>query len=142
MDENDGIHFVNVYSRGVTDLGKFLSNFSYSPINTEDGNFKSIEGYWYYLGTDNPEREKLRDLFGYRAKEFGRILKSKDWQDSDEFKRKIKTAITIKLNNNPKFKEQLSNLKLPLKHFYVMYGKVIEPKDGKWILEHLESFKK
>ena len=63
-----------------------------------------------------------------------------DWQDGDEFKNKIITAITIKVITSPLYKE-LCECTLPFKHYYTYGTKVIEPKDGKWILEHLESFK-
>ena len=47
LPAEDGITHVNVYSRGLTTLGRWLSNFAHCPIETEDGPFASIEGYWY-----------------------------------------------------------------------------------------------
>ncbi len=136
--ENDGIDHINVYSKGLTDLGRFLTNFARSEIDTEDGKFLSIEGYWYWLSCKN---DKLRHLYGFQAKQQGRNFGGKDWSSDEEFKRKILEAITIKLNSHPHYLEQLQQCKLPLKHYYNYKGKIVEPSDGKWILDHLESFK-
>lgn len=136
--DKDGIDHINIYSKGKTDLGRFLTNFSYSKIETVDGSFCSIEGYWYWLSCKD---EKLRKVYGFMAKKLGRECGGKDWINSNEFKTKILSAIDNKLNNYPKFKKELENCKLPLKHYYVYGNKVIEPKDGRWILDHLESYK-
>ena len=48
--QNDGITHINVYSKGKTTLGRWLTNFAHTPIDTIDGHFESIEGYWYWLG--------------------------------------------------------------------------------------------
>ena len=44
METIDGVHHINVYSKSKTEIGRWLSNFSYSPIQTKDGDFESIEG--------------------------------------------------------------------------------------------------
>lgn len=139
LPENDGIDHINVYSKGKTELGRFLSNFTYCKINTEDGNFNSIEGYWYWLGTNDPKREILRGLYGFQAKKVGRELKSKDWQESEQFKQKILKAIQIKINNNPKYKEILKNNTLPLTHYYVFNDTIIRVPQGQWILDGIKE---
>jgi len=53
INTKDGIDHINLYSRGHTELGQYLSNFAYTPIQTEDGRFNSIEAYWYWLNTHN-----------------------------------------------------------------------------------------
>lgn len=115
IDHNkDGIDHINIYSKGRTALGRFLSNFAQAEIETEDGEFASIEGYWYWLlchpGT-NPDckecdgegvtaldtgpqtyfgpcnvcsRDTLRTLFGNDAKKFGRALRQAQGLSSDE----------------------------------------------------------
>lgn len=65
----DGETHINIYSRGATEIGRWLSNFSYSPIVTEDGSFNSIEGYWYWIQTHN---DSLRSLHGFSAKKIGK----------------------------------------------------------------------
>lgn len=138
--DNDGVDHINIYSQAKTTLGRFLTNFTHTPFNhPEDGNFCSIEGYWYWLSCKD---DKLRTLSGFKAKEYGRSIGAKDWQDDEEFKRKIKLAILIKIQSNEMFKQELHNLRLPLTHYYNYGGKIVEPKEGRWIIEYLESFKK
>ena len=138
----DGIDHINVYSKAKTQLGQFLSNFAHSPIETEDGHFESIEGYWYWLGTNHPRKVELRKLYGWKAKEVGRELKSLDWQDSPDFKRKICSAIEIKIKGNPLMFKALKANKLPLVHYYVFGNKVIQPKEGLWVIEFIQSLTK
>jgi hypothetical protein len=134
-----------VYSKGKTELGKWLTNFAHTPIDTVDGHFESIEAYWYWLGTTHPDKDTLRPLYGFRAKELGRQLKADDWQDSDDFKDKIRAAIAIKLKRNPRMMDLLFNNSLPITHYYV-YGenslnpKVIEPESGRWVIEYVATF--
>lgn len=141
----DGITHINVYSKGKTELGRWLTNFAHSPIDTVDGHFESIEGYWYWLGTTHSDRENLRFLYGFKAKELGKKLKSIEQQNNDDFKPKILNAIKIKLYNNPRMMDLLFQNSLPLVHYYV-YGensenpKIVEPSEGKWILEYLMTF--
>lgn len=137
--ENDGITHVNIYSKGKTELGRFLSNFYPCPIETEDGPFKSIEGYWYWLSC---KREELREAYGFTAKNLGRAFGGKDWLDDVEFKAKISQAITLKLST-PLASEIIYRnkklLDLPLKHYYTYGTKVVEPKEDKWIVAHIKS---
>jgi hypothetical protein len=37
--EDDGKTHINVYSKGLTELGQFLSNFAEAPAQTPDGEF-------------------------------------------------------------------------------------------------------
>lgn len=137
--KEDGITHINVYSRGETQLGRLLSNFAHTEfVHPEDGKFQSIEGYWYWLSC---KEDILRHQFGFSAKSMGRALGGKDWLDTDDFKRKIKLAIKAKVNAHPNIKEKLLNNELPLKHYYVYSGKVVEPTEGKWIIEYIEELK-
>lgn len=141
LPENDGIDHINVYSKGQTELGRFLSNFTYSVIKTDDGIFWSVEGYWYWLGTDNPEREKLRYLAGFPAKQLGRKLRAKDWQSSDEFKSKILKAIKLKIENYPQYRKLLISNTLPFAHYYVYGDKIFNVPAAQWILDGIEKIK-
>ena len=135
----DGINHLNVYSRGKTPLGRFLSNFAHTPLETEDGHFESMEGYIYYLmADDGQEREQLRSLHGSAAKKLGKELASQEFgSTTDEFKAKICSALTQKVMANPDMWRQLRDNKLPFLHYYVMYGRVIDPNNFGWTREHL-----
>jgi hypothetical protein len=137
----DGVDHINIYSNGVTELGRFLSNFAFAPIQTADGPFNSIEGYWYWIGCKHPNRDRLRKAFGSNAKFLGRQLGAPDWIEDEAFKQKIKAAIEIKLQANPKFLAELRSCALPLEHYYVVGGKRFEVPKAKWVVEFLESFR-
>jgi predicted NAD-dependent protein-ADP-ribosyltransferase YbiA (DUF1768 family) len=93
----DGITHINIYSKGKTTLGRELSNFANTPIEVTDGYFESIEGYWYWLGSSNKDKELLRNMSGFQAKQYGRNLGCSDWSDSSLFKLKIYNAMLSKL---------------------------------------------
>lgn len=134
--KDDGITHINIYSKGKTELGRFLTNFSYSPIETEDGHFDSVEGYWYWLSSKD---DNLRVLSGWEAKEYGRHVGGNDWLDGELFKSKIKKAIDLKLKSNPIMEKNLFENILPLTHYYVYNNKKISVPKGKWIIEFLED---
>ena len=140
--EEDGKTHINVYSQGKTVLGRFLSNFTHIQIDTVDGRFQSIEGYWYWLGCSHQYKERLRLLYGYQAKKTGRELRAADWNETPEFKKKICDAITIKLNSNLNMLAALRANTLPLTHYYVFNGKVVTPTSGGWIIDHINSLAK
>lgn len=75
IPENKGIDHINVYSKSRTPLGRMLSNWYSCLLETEDGLFQSVEGYFFWLGLqDCPERDILRSLSGYKAKQEGTLL--------------------------------------------------------------------
>ena len=141
----DGIDHINIYSKGKTKLGRFLSNFAYSPIETEDGRFTSVEGYWYWLMCkhQHQDKDRLRKLSGFAAKKFGRELVCKDWIDDATFKNKIRRAIGIKIKNMRRdlFTDFVLS-PLPFKHYYVYGGKVVEVEQGEWIIDHIETIRR
>lgn len=133
-EDIDGVHHINIYSKGNTEIGRWLSNFAYSPIQTEHGDFDSIEGYWYWLTTLHG---KLRILHGFSAKKLGKECKKvKDYSD-EEFKQYICKALDAKLKTRPKWVAESVNL--PLKHYYEYGGKRVEKQEYNWITEHIEK---
>lgn len=138
----DGVEHINVYSQGRTGLGQWLSHFTRVPqgIQTEDGLFQSVEGYWYWLGTEpSPQRERLRALWGFAAKQLGRELRAAEWGSDPDFKRKINAANESKLLANSQMQRLLLANRLPLVHYYSMQGRVIVPDNGKWCWRHIEQ---
>jgi hypothetical protein len=137
LPENDGVDHINIYSKGKTELGRFLTNFAHHPTFTPDGYFASIEGYWYWLSCKN---DKLRHVWGFKAKELGRELRAKDWVEDPEFKGKIKAAIKNKVENSP-LKDTFKNSTLPFAHYYVYSGKVVEVPKSDWIIEYITQLR-
>ena len=163
---NDGVDHINIYSKAKSALGRSLSNFAYSPIDSDTyGRFNSVEAFWYFLrvveileqivrtedGRNNNARLidqtqesllRLRQLSGYKAKVFGRELldtlpASEDKEPSQRFKELILKATAIKILRNPLLRQELINSgDLPLKHYY-WFGN--DPKTAR-IVEPKEHF--
>jgi hypothetical protein len=138
--ELDGKTHINVYSRGLTKLGRDLSNFAAIPFTLPDhGAFQSVEAYWYWLSCKN---DRLRKLSGYEAKKQGRALRGEDWPTDSEFKTNIRRAILAKIMQNPKLAKALKASELILTHYYVDSNqRPIVIKEADWILEFIEDIR-
>ena len=135
--KNDGVDHINVYSKSNTELGRFLSNFHHSPVNTGDGEFQSLEGYWYWLKTYD---DNLKSMVGFEAKQYGREQPIVNYTID---KNKFKKALNIKIKNNLEWlrKNSLWNdLTIPLVHYYVYDGKVKDA-GSIWVIELLEQIR-
>jgi hypothetical protein len=138
----DGVDHINIYSKGQTELGRYLSNFTYSPFSHPyDGNFNSIEGYWYYSLTGD---DRLRHKWGYDAKKYGQSLQ--DIHFNDEWnvdKNSVKLAIICKLTQtHSNYLASFIQSTLPFRHYYNFGGKIVEPKEGVWLVEFFEELRK
>ena len=136
-DMLDGVNCINVYSKGSTALGRWMSNFTREPIFTCDGRFESIEGYWYWLGTQD---EHLRDLWGFEAKRYGRSVPSRFMLREDDFRRRIRAAIIAKCRCNSAMVRLLKSSTMPFAHFYVYGGQQI-PAGNRWVIEIWEEIR-
>lgn len=137
--KEDGISHINIYSHGKTALGRWLSNFADCHIHTEDGYFRTVEGYWYWLST---KHEPLRDFPGWQCKKVGRSLRGLDYPKDKEFEYKISKAIVIKiLSDVPMQKLLAQSGTTPLFHYYLYESKVIMPKDGLWMISLIDRLR-
>lgn len=137
--EEDGVTHLNVYSKARTKLGRFLSNFAHAPVDLEDGRFESLEGYWYWLNT---EQDNLRNLYGYEAKRLGKMYGRREYAPRrDEFQARFKAALTAKLTQYPGAWKELKECKLPLTHYYV-FGGTVKEAGHLWVIEHIDSLRK
>lgn len=132
----DGVDFINVYSKGCTELGRFASNFAFSPFECEFGRFYSIEGLWYWLGTED---DRLRALSGFAAKKLGRSLPKTHHREN--FEEIIRKAISIKFETYPEKLRLLQECSLPLAHYYD-FGGCRRPGGFEWILEHIDEIRR
>jgi hypothetical protein len=88
--ELDGVAYVNVYSKGRTELGRLLTNFAFAPFkHPRYGHFAGLEAFWYWLSTGR-QHDKLRRLYGASAKMVGRTLPKVPYED---FQKEICEAI-------------------------------------------------
>ena len=142
--EDDGVTHINVYSKGKTTLGKFLSNFTHTKLHLPEGTFNSVEAYWYWLKCEgNERRDDLKRLHGFSAKKLGKEL-SKDFSDpveSTEFIEKIKFALKEKLKSNKDVLIEFGNSSLPFVHYYEFGGKITLVDKHLWLIEELECLR-
>jgi hypothetical protein len=141
----DGETHINIYSQGRTELGRFLSNFTYAPFTLAPyGRFCSIEGFWYFVSTAHPRKEELRRAVGYRAKQLGRELRrlSPVTLDSTTFENMIGEAIRAKLAAHPCMLITFRNSTLPFKHYYVFSDKQVDAgASHPWLLTLFENLR-
>lgn len=150
LPKDDGVTHINVYSKGKTPLGRDLSNFAHTPFDhPQYGHFSSIEGFWYWLSTGGT-RTEFRALYGFKAKETGRLIREELERNGglaivDDFNAKIKKAILCKIEQNPALQKALKESELPLTHYYV-WGeepnvKVTYPDTYAWIHEYISDIR-
>lgn len=155
--EFDGVTHINIFSKGKTELGRLLSNFAHTPFKFPvDGKFASIEAYWYWEGLRisciydvlPEELEKLRGLYGWPAKKYGKELmfkyvKRRAWtlEQESEFKGKIKQAFRVKLKHNPEIQEKLIESTLPFTHYYVFGEATKDAPAHHWQVEFWERMR-
>lgn len=131
----EGRTHINAYSKSGTELGKLLSNFAHTPFSVcDDGEFSSVEAYWYWLSAPADKRDALRPLHGAEAKQRGRELRGADWPRFPGFERKICQAIIEKTKATERIQALLAESgELPILHYYVSAGKPQMVDDGGWM---------
>lgn len=146
--ENDGVDHINIYSKGLTELGRMLTNFYRYRIDIpEAGSFYSLEGFWYWLFCNNiiayhqsqglyftldkeilSGIDGLRYQSGFHAKAAGRDLVKRlpesPWTEpTEEFKAAFVEALKIKIHTIPGLGQAfIESYPKPLLHYYV-YGR-------------------
>lgn len=125
--EMDGVTHINVYSRGMTELGRIMSNFYDEPIDTPDGHFPSVETYWHWMGLkDEKDRERVKYMAGWQSNRYATPIKREQGMRVDEhFHEKIKNATLQKGRRHLDLFAKLP-LSLPFVHYCIMYGRVID----------------
>lgn len=135
---NDGVDHINIYSKGQTELGRFLTNFFVLEIDLgEEGKFKSIEGYWYWLSTKD---ERLRNMNGFNAKKLGKTL-PRYKMGITYFQKKIAEACWCKIHTSGKYYTLFRESTLPFAHYYV-YGGAAKDAGFEWLVAVWENFRK
>jgi len=135
---DDGVSHINIYSKGRTELGRYLSNFADADIETEDGFFRTIEGYWYWLSCKD---DRLRNTSGYESKRLGRELRAADWPKTPDFEKKICKAIMLKLIEPWTVEQLKATGRKPFYHYYDYGSKVVMVKEGLWMINLITEFR-
>ena len=142
--ELDGKDHINVYSKGRTEVGRLLSNFAHTPFeHPTDGRFESVEGYWYWLLSKHEDRDRLRRLHGFLAKQVGREQRAPDDpQHTDQaFREKIYYAFEAKLKGNPELARMLKDSTLPFKHYYAYEKRIVTLPQHDWVLVYWDRLR-
>ena len=139
---NEGVDHINVYSKSKLLVGRQLSNFHFAPFrHTQDGDFMSVEGYWYWLATGS-KHDEFRVLSGVTAKTEGQLRVKKSGRvDVPDFNERVLEAIRCKLRQHRDILDNLTNTTLPLTHYY-WFGEITEPKivtleKHMWIIDEI-----
>jgi uracil-DNA glycosylase len=118
LNGKDGEDYINVFSKGKTELGKLLSNFAHTPFTYKGKHFESVEGYWYYKVSGGDK--KFFFLFGLDAKERGKYISTRSPAPTKE---ELKEVYLAKLDRNPQVKTLLLESTLPFTHYYDYGGR-------------------
>lgn len=132
--EDDGVTHVNVYSRGVTTLGRGLSNLSECNIeHPYFGHFRTLEGLWFYMKT-NFKDDQFRIIKGVAARDLGKQLPSEPYP---LFNKMFKLGMLEKLERNPQLQALLLENEKPLAHYYSYGGgkKIMHLDRHQWQLD-------
>jgi len=136
--DGDGITHINIYSKGKTHLGRYLTNFACTPIVTVDGNFNSVEGYWYWLSNHD---DVMRTLYGFNAKKVGRSLPRTFELTHMDFELKIREACWIKLHSDQVMLDTFVASTLPFTHYYVFSNGFAKDAGFSWLVDMWEQFR-
>ena len=157
---DDGVTHINIYSKGATTLGRFLSNFTRCDTLTNHGRFRSLEGYYHYLRAvvsvgdgmhDKLDLSRLEDLRladGNFAQSLGRWVRT-DLQKSglryidlnDVFFGHFRDALLAKVVNSD-YANEFAESTLPLTHYYVIKkGMIYHHPRFDWLSKLLEDIR-
>lgn len=114
----DGTQHINIWTKGMTSLGRRLSNLSRHGFLHEDhGWFECLEGYWYWLAT-GCKHEQFKTMNGFEAKQVGSKMPRVEMAD---FQERFKEGMRLRIEQNDLIRLDLLNSSLPFEHYYV-YG--------------------
>ena len=121
----DGVDYINVHVRGVTELGRSLDNFS--PISIKHpkyGMFNSVAGFIAWLASDG-KKDIFRNLDGVPLFTYIRTndLKGEFNNALQDHRELIEQAIELKINQHPLLYDTFVNSTLPFKSITVYAGK-------------------
>lgn len=139
----EGIDHINCYSKSKTILGKYLSNFAYTPFTCNGVKYASMEAAWYAFGLPLDVSQNLRKLHGFLAKAEGRKLRQDyppDQTKPEAHQLFMRQCADQKLKEHPRILILLKNNKLPLVHYYEYGGKVVTSNGSDWLWKHYETY--
>lgn len=138
---SDGKDHINIYTKGKTFLGRFLSNLHHTPVETKkSGKFHSAEALWYFLTRE--DSEVFRNIESpFKCKEIGRKKTKKNIEMGYVYS-EMKEAIKYKVMNNEPVKRMLVSSEKPFTHYYEYGGKKVFPENQEWLINAIENIRK
>lgn len=116
----DSIDHINIYSRGKTQLGRWLTNPSpLGFIHPNFGKFATAEGLHFFLKTGMSDYEYFH-LKGFEARKKGKAA-HKHYVHNPEFDHLMRIGWVCKITQNPELYYLVQDNSLPLVHYYY-YG--------------------
>ena len=155
IKNQDGVTFINIYSKGFTPIGRKLSNLYVSkPFQWNGIPVSTIEALWYWtkLSTkisveDLVTLRRIFTLNGFEAKKLGQQIQRKyDWTDApdymtEEFKTVIIEAIKLKINSDKELKQEFVFSVLPFKHYYVSHMGEHHLPEFDWMIKAISDYR-
>lgn len=154
MLKEDGIDFINVFSMGSTELGKFLSNMYPEPMEIDGVTFKTLEHYWQWLKAtyfhEHELAKKILDVdIGFEAKRLAYEIKGskslmKSYVSSNRFRSLICRAVRQKIMGNSWAVDELRFSTAPFRHILVSANGSTYDHSLKysWLLVCIENLRK
>ncbi len=113
--EGDGYDHINIWNRGNTQLGKFLSHGTKTPfIHKHFGKFCSMEAFWKYIQSEERD-DRIRVMSGITLRSFSRQL---NMLRINNFKAIILDSEWQKIQQYPEYIELMKESKLPFDLYY------------------------
>lgn len=136
----DGVDHINIYDKGNTALGMFLSHsYRYSFIHPVLGKFNTMEALWYFVQSKDRD-DKIRDLAGKAIKEYAKRMEVRKILN---FKAIIMDSNRLRLMSNEGKVNEMKNSTLPFDIYYInnVTKEKIRPAYYKWILLGFEELR-
>lgn len=137
---------VNIHAtQSRSTLGKMMSNLANASVTVpDDGWFRSIEAYWYWLQTHD---SNLRYMHGIEAKRWGqqskREMEPQMSKSDPKFRQKICHAIKVKIANHPDLRKMFNENKLSFTHLGFYNGEEVNMAERcQWWLDFINDLNK
>ncbi len=143
LPAEDGDTHINIYTKGMTQLGRDLTNLApLGIVHPQYGSFSCIEAFWYWRKTGS-KHDQLRTMTGFQCKKLGKTLEK---VECPTFNEDVLEAIRCKLRQHKGLRIALTASTLPLAHYY-FYGerndnpKIIMLPQYDWIVDEIERIR-
>jgi hypothetical protein len=134
----DGTTHINIYTRGQTTLGRWLSNLANVKVTINNVTFRSLENYWFWLQANEEAKPFLVSCPPFDAKNYFKHHPEHRIPQDPSFEENIKQAMKHKLHQHPDMAKVFAASTLPFAHYYQYGGKPV-PAGYDWIVEHWEE---